>query len=297
MYNLTWGLIASFIPGRLLGWMVAGSSVSPFSLQIVGVVTFCMGIAYVLASFDPFRQWVVSTTGLVFSAICSLAFWIGLKTGTADPAFLPVVISNWIIWVPMLGAVVYMIYLHSYHSDELLIQTFSSREYSLDLFDTVQGDNLMELTREGKVLLVFLRHFGCPFCKDTMEHIAGVHRDFARCGTRVVLVYMVDPTEAREHLAPYGLENLDQISDQESILYKKFQLRRGTVSQLFGPHALMRFVKLLFTKGYTIGAEVGDSLQMPGVFLLHRGEVLSGFVHESAADQPDYDNLLKVCCS
>ncbi len=296
MYHLGWGLIAAFIPGRLLAWMVSGSQVNAFSLQIVGIVTFCLGIAYALASFDPFRQWVVSTAGFIFSLLCSLAFWVGLQTGTADPAFLPVVLTNWIIWVPMFSIVLYLIYLNSYRTDDLLIQTFSSKEYSLDLFDTTKGENLLDLTKEGKVLLVFLRHFGCPFCKDTMDHIADVRKEFERCSTRLVLVYMVSPEEGQEHLQAHGLDDLDQISDTESILYKKFRLRKGRVSELFGAKALARFASLLLSKGYTIGKEVGDSMQMPGVFLLHRGEILSGFVHESAADLPDYQDLLKVCC-
>ncbi|MBI1191952.1 MAG: redoxin domain-containing protein [Bacteroidetes bacterium] len=297
LYHLGWGLIASFIPGRMLAWMVSNSTVSPFSLQIIGIVTFCLGIAYALASFDPFRQWVVSVAGLVFSGICSVAYWVDLQTGNAEPGFLPVVLSNWVIWVPLLGLVVYMIYRNSYRTDDLLIATFSSKEYPLDLFDTTRGDNLMELTQESKVLLVFLRHFGCPFCKDTMDQIAQVHQDFTRCGTRVVLVYMVSPEEAREHLQKYNLEHLDQISDAESILYKKFRLRKGRAGELFGPRALLRFGQLLVSRGYVIGKEVGDSFQMPGVFLLHKGEVISGYVHESAGDRPNYNRLLETCCA
>ncbi len=297
LYHLGWGLIASFIPGRMLGWMVSSSTVSPFSLQIIGIVTFCMGIAYALASFDPFRQWVVSVAGLVFSAICSMAYWFDLQTGNAEPGFLPVVLSNWVVWVPLLGMVVYMIYRNSYRTDDLLIKTFSSKEYPLDLFDTTRGENLMELSKESKVLLVFLRHFGCPFCKDTMEHIARVHQDFTSCGTRVVLVYMVPSEEAREHLQKYKLDHLDQISDAESILYKKFRLRKGRLGELFGPRALLRFGQLLVSRGYVIGKEVGDSFQMPGVFLLQDGEIVSGYVHESAADRPNYDRLLETCCA
>jgi hypothetical protein len=38
----------------------------------------------------------------------------------------------------------------------------------------------------------------------------------------------------------------------------------------------------------------GDGLQMPGVFLLHRGKVLREFRHESAADRPDYVTLTQA---
>jgi hypothetical protein len=295
-YNILWGAIAVLIPVRLLGWMASGSAATPFSLQIIGVVTFSLGLAYALASFDPMRQWVVSTAGFVFSLLCSVAYWAGLRAGVAEPAFVNVVISNWVVWVPLFGMVLWFIYRRSYDADEELIETFSSEGYPLDLFETTDGEDLLGLSRRQPVLLVFLRHFGCPFCKDTLDHIAKVHREFERCGTRVVLVYMVEAAEAREHLMAYGLEGLTQISDPESMLYKRFQLRRGRIGQLFGPKALWRAAQLWWGRGYRIGGEVGDSLQMPGVFLLDAGRVTAGFVHESAADRPDYDRLLSVCC-
>ncbi len=43
-----------------------------------------------------------------------------------------------------------------------------------------------------------------------------------------------------------------------------------------------------FANGHGVGMLAGDGFQMPGVFLLHRGQVLREFRHESAADRPDY---------
>jgi hypothetical protein len=36
----------------------------------------------------------------------------------------------------------------------------------------------------------------------------------------------------------------------------------------------------------------GDATQMPGVFLLHRGEILKAFKHKTAADRPDYLDMI-----
>jgi hypothetical protein len=35
----------------------------------------------------------------------------------------------------------------------------------------------------------------------------------------------------------------------------------------------------------------GDGFQMPGVFLIQGDEILNSFVHESAADRPNYIEL------
>lgn len=296
-YNVLWGLFAVLLPMRLLSWLTHSSATAPFAMQIIGVVTISMGIAYALAAFDPFRQWVVPVSGLVFSVLASLAYFAGWRSGMAEPAFFNVVLGNWLIWIPFFGLVVWFIYQQSYKADSLLIETIAGGDYPLDLFDTSTGENLLELTREQPVLLVFLRHFGCVFCKDTLDHMANLHTEFERCGTRVVLVHMVSEDEAREHLDVFGLSDLTQISDPESMLYKRFRLRRGRVTELFGFKAIRTAIRLYLRRGFTLGPEAGDSLQMPGVFLLDRGQVKTGFVHRSAADQPDYDRLLAACCS
>jgi hypothetical protein len=44
-------------------------------------------------------------------------------------------------------------------------------------------------------------------------------------------------------------------------------------------------------RGYLPGAFIGDTLQMPGVFLVSRGEVVRAFRHELTSDLPDYMSL------
>lgn len=297
VYNLLWGLLAMAIPARLSQWIGFNQNISPFALQVLGAFTFGLGCAYAFAALDPFRQWVITLTGFLYGVAGSFLLGLHWLDHSMEPGWASLALGNWFIWTPLLGIVLFLIYRNGYRSDNLLIETFSSPAYPLDLFDTTSGDNLMDLSRENKVLLVFLRHFGCPFCKDTMDHIASVRKDFDRCGVRIVLVYMIPPSEAQVHLQQYGLDDLDQISDPESMLYKKFRLRKGRVMELFGPKALLRFGQLLWTKHYLIGKEAGDSLQMPGVFLLQNGQILSGFIHDSAADRPDFDQILEVCCT
>jgi peroxiredoxin len=296
-YNVLWGLLAVFLPLRLMSWLLAGAETAPFAMQIIGVVTLSMGLAYLLAAFDPFRQWVVPVAGLVFSVLATVAYFAGRTNGITDAAFFNVVLGNWIIWIPLLGLVVWFIYRQSYKADDLLIETIAGGDYPLDLFDTTSGENLLELSQEQPVLLVFLRHFGCVFCKDTLDHVSKVHKDFERCGTRIVLVHMVSENEAKEHLDVFGLSHLTQISDPESMLYKRFRLRKGRIGELFGFKALSTALRLYVQRGFKVGPEAGDSLQMPGVFLLEDGRVKAGFMHQSAADQPDYDRLLAACCS
>ena len=44
-------------------------------------------------------------------------------------------------------------------------------------------------------------------------------------------------------------------------------------------------------EGYGIGWLRGDASQMPGAFVVAGGRVVAQFIHETAADRPDYVDL------
>lgn len=300
IYHLLWGALALIFPAMVLGWIGAyGDVMTPFTMQFLGIVTFSMGVAYWVASSDPLRQWAVSLAATVFNVICFAAFVVGLGTGVSSTEFWPLAISNWAIWIPAFLFVLYLVYQSTLRADQLLIDTYGGENnvFPLELFDTVQGENLSTLTNQVPVMLVFLRHFGCPFCKDTLDHVAAAREKVEANGVRLVFVYMITPAHAKEYLSQWGLDDVAQISDPESILYKRFELRRGSLTELFGMKALSRFAQLLFRQGYTLTEEAGDVYQMPGVFVMNEGRVTQSFIHRSAADRPDFVGMAQNCCS
>jgi hypothetical protein len=42
-----------------------------------------------------------------------------------------------------------------------------------------------------------------------------------------------------------------------------------------------------------VGKIIGDSFQLPGVFLIHNSEVIKAFRHESVADEVDYAGMAR----
>jgi hypothetical protein len=98
-------------------------------------------------------------------------------------------------------------------------------------------------------------------------------------------------SQARTFFERYGLGDVAQISDPDCILYRSFGLRRGTLSQLFGPRVWRRGFDAGIRAGHGIGRLVGDGFQMPGVFLVFQGRVVRSFRHESAADRPNYVDI------
>ena len=158
------------------------------------------------------------------------------------------------------------------------------------------GRSLDTLSRVRPVLLVFLRHIGCTFCREAAKDVAEQREAIEREGVTPAFVGMADEAELGEFLASYGLDDLPRFADPERQLYGAFGLERGGARQLFGPEVWQRGVAAaapawLGGGGHGLGALKGDGLQMPGVFLLNEGKVVGGYRHETAADRPDYTSL------
>ncbi|MEQ1949762.1 MAG: peroxiredoxin-like family protein [Bryobacteraceae bacterium] len=162
----------------------------------------------------------------------------------------------------------------------------------LDASRTQSGRSLGDLCNSGPVLLVFLRHAGCTFCRETLDDIAQTRSDIEKDGIRIVLVHMGDAEALRNLLHKNGLDSMDRIHDPSQRLYNAFGLKRGTFLQLFGWNVIARaiFDGALFRHG--VGFVSGDPTQMPGIFLIRDGEIERRFRHRTAADRADF---AKIC--
>ena len=65
----------------------------------------------------------------------------------------------------------------------------------------------------GPLLLVFLRHFGCPLCQEMVADVAARRTAMADSGTTVVFVHMHPEPQAAAFFARYGVSDLQRVSD------------------------------------------------------------------------------------
>lgn len=147
------------------------------------------------------------------------------------------------------------------------------------------------LSRQSPVLLVFLRHFGCTFCREALADLAARRAQLEAGGVQLCLVHQSDRARADQVLARYGLAEVPHLSDPERKLYEAFELRRGSVGQVLGWRSWLRGAVAGVLHGHGIGWLEGDGFQMPGAFLLHQGQILRAFRHQRASDRPDYASL------
>lgn len=167
-----------------------------------------------------------------------------------------------------------------------------------EMVSTTSGETLAQMAEKQPVMLVFLRFFGCSFCREAISDIANRRQKFENNGFRVVFVHMApNAAVAEKFFRKYKLFPVDHISDPEKRFYALFGLGRGTPQQLFGLMNWIRGFQASVLEGH--GAELetpelGDGFQMPGVFVLHKGETIRSFVHRYAHDRPDYEEICQI---
>jgi thiol-disulfide isomerase/thioredoxin len=160
---------------------------------------------------------------------------------------------------------------------------------------TESGVSLLALTEASPVLLVFLRHFGCPFCRKAISDVADLQQELADRGVRPVFVHLGTPEIAKAHFDYYGLSGVERICDPVGAIYQHpvFALRRHHwLLQTLNPTVFWAWLKRALVK-HGIGMIQGDGNQMPGVFFLKDARMVRRFIHRTIADEPDYLSLIQ----
>ena len=162
---------------------------------------------------------------------------------------------------------------------------------------TNESSTIWDLSFKQPVLLVFLRHFGCTFCREALADIAKKKSDIENMGTKVVFVHMTENKLAERYFSRYNLAGAVHISDPECQYYASFGLVKGNFTQLFGLTSWIRGFQSAVVEGNGVGArQIGDGFQMPGVFVIQEGEIKDAFIHKLSSDRPDYVHLVSSCC-
>ncbi|WP_353062697.1 redoxin domain-containing protein [Tunturibacter psychrotolerans] len=159
---------------------------------------------------------------------------------------------------------------------------------------TESGASLLALTEASPVLLIFLRHFGCSFCRQAISDVADLREELARRGVRPVFVHLGTPERAKPFFDYYGIGDVERVSDPEAKVYQHpvFLLSRiHPALTLLQPAVWAGWLKgALFKHG--IGAIKEDGHQMQGIFFLKGPKIVRQFRYRTIADEPDYLKLV-----
>ena len=165
---------------------------------------------------------------------------------------------------------------------------------TLASIDTESGANLLALAEASPVLLIFLRHFGCSFCRQAISDVADLRGELDRRGVRPVFVHLGTPERAKPFFDYYGIGDVERVSDPAKQVYRLpvFQLGRSSPwLALIQPSVWVGWLKgALFKHG--IGMIKEDGSQMSGVFFLKGAKIVRRFRYKTIADEPDYLKLV-----
>lgn len=162
----------------------------------------------------------------------------------------------------------------------------------LEAIYTDKGNDLRTIAEQDTVMLVFLRHFGCMFCREALDDFSKIKEELAKEQVKLVFVHMGEEEIANQYLKDYGLEGEEHISDPDMSLYEYFGLHKGNFREMYGLKVWARFFGVK-QKTEAAKPELGNYRQMPGVFLIKDGKIKNSYVYQTIADRPDYLSIVK----
>ena len=141
------------------------------------------------------------------------------------------------------------------------------------------------------LILVFLRQYGCPLCREQVAALREHYASFRAEGIAVAAVGQGTPRDARqfgEQLSvPFPI-----LPDADRSAYAAYGLMDGTAEQIYSPTPGLRLVAAMM-RGYLPHRIVGSVRQLPGTFVIDRNGIVR-MAHPGihAADVPDIAALL-----
>lgn len=256
-------------------------------VQVIGLFYFVFGCSFFLAARDPMRHWrivLLCTIKIVIVVIAALyAWWQGLL----PHSLIVLLVVDDLIWlVPFL--MILWAALQTNLGRPPLYQEPLSWQEGASRYQLSTGETLAEAADSQVVVLVFLRHFGCTFTRQLLRGLQLIEQQASEHKARLVLVHMLQSGKETEYLGERT--GVARIADPYCELYRSFGLGKAGFWELFGPRVWLRGMIALF-RGCGVGHLAGDGLQMPGVFLFHRNQVVAAQPARSAADLPDLELL------
>jgi peroxiredoxin len=157
----------------------------------------------------------------------------------------------------------------------------------LSAYTSQTGQALGSLAAERDVFLVFLRHFGCAFCREAVSDLVEKRGAIEALGARLAFVHLGSEEKAQWFFKPYGLLDVPRFSDPQGRLYDEFGLVRWNWRQYLNIESILRLLSAT-SRGHRTGVPTGNVERMPGVFLIRGREIRKAFRHKLVSDRPDY---------
>lgn len=156
---------------------------------------------------------------------------------------------------------------------------------------------LRDLWRDGPAVIVWLRQFGCPFCRTYAVELSRGRDRFMVAGTRLVLIGQGTPADARRFRRRFRIE-VPILADADRVTYLWAGTKIATLDELIGPVVVARGLLRMARLRVLIGHNTADEAQLGGsVVVSIDGRVAFAHISDDASDVAPPAVLIDVVAS
>ncbi len=159
---------------------------------------------------------------------------------------------------------------------------------------TGEGVALASLWAARPLLLIFVRHFGCPQCKELLEFVTQNKTRLEAAGLAVALVTQGTPAETLEFCRRHAPGQLC-LADPQRQVYRAYGVERGGLRQTFLSPRVWLANWRARKKGYRVELPPPgqDAMQMAALFVIGTdGRIRLPYYYDDIADHPPLELLL-----
>lgn len=289
LYNLVWGTSIILAPQ----WPFWVSGIEPSddltAWRGIGMIVGVYGLGYWIAASNPLQHWPIVLVGFLGKVFGPVGFVIAATSGQYPWSLWWLHVLNDVIWWVPFAA---LLWLAAKWNQPGSLATLSELEGDplVDL-TTSNGQSIRSLSAGRPLLVVFLRHAGCTFCREALADLQRERSRIEASGTSLAVVQMGTEQDGKALLDRYGLGDVPVFSDPDLRLYRAFDIGLGRIGQLFGPSVWWRGFQAAILAGHGVGKLQGNGFQMPGAFVVRDGKIISAFRHRHSADRPPYGEM------
>ncbi|KAL0490954.1 regulator of G-protein signaling [Acrasis kona] len=176
-------------------------------------------------------------------------------------------------------------------------ETITLPDGFLNNIKTNKGVTLGEINKRHKILLMFLRHTKCLFCKEALKDISEAYLPLIQHNTVPIVVHIETPEFFSKFITKFAdgdaiMLNLLSAYDKDFVLSKQFRIVSANDNLKEMLRNLPTTIKRAAQTGYTqnpLTANSGpDPGRIPSLFIIEQGKIVNEHRHRHIGERPDY---------
>jgi len=283
IYYLFTALALFFCPKLILGLAGIAPLGAEFLILAFGAVMLALAFGAGMACFFPGALFGITSLLFMANLFDLLVVLRSVQLGS-----LPIYSGIFFLLLDLFWVLALAWVLYQYYCERTKINNqagdISSLDFALRLKPLDSNLSLAELSEKAKLLLIYVRHSGCTFCRAHLAEIAKEHELILKQGAVVVIAGLSSADDLKELLRSYPINGAMVLSDPDRILARALGARRASLFQLFGPKELWSALVRGALFKYGIGRVSSDPLQLGGTFVIHRAKVIFSKPAKSASE-------------